>query len=434
MKSTYPRRPTRDRDLELAVNHAFYGGRFEVSRIGLIPGPVYAYDLRSAYPAAMRSLPCPLHTHWTHRSIVRRLPTNKLYLARVVFEHPEGPWCALPFRRNGGLFWPFQGLGWYWSPEIEAAQRSLGAKITPLEAWIADSRCDCATYAWVADVFAQRQQLGSKTRGYPIKIALAALYGKLAQRSGHAPFHDAVDSGLITAITRAQLVEAVGHVPGTVVMIATDALYSTQPLPLAVGNGLGQWEMDVLPDLFIAQPGVYWSPTQEKERADNSSADAVKSTVKSRGAPRSAIGPAIPRFHAAFETFFSHLASEEQRRLVLEERLIPSVPVPQRVFHGCRLADHRNDPTLAGQWKEVERRLSFEWMTKRDAMRIEIDTSTVATYPITLPSRLTESEGHPPVDFDSRFTVSDDSGVTIEVDNEMLQEAMQDFTPDLPHE
>jgi hypothetical protein len=148
-RSTYPCRPRRDPDLELAANRGYYGGRFEVSTVGLIPGPVFEYDLRSAYPAAMRSLPCPLHTRWTHRSVVRRLPANKLYLARVVFEHPTGPWCGFPFRRNSGLFWPVQGTGWYWSPEIEAAQRSLGAKVTHLEAWIAEQRCDCAIYDWV---------------------------------------------------------------------------------------------------------------------------------------------------------------------------------------------------------------------------------------------------------------------------------------------
>jgi hypothetical protein len=433
-KNAYPRRPLRDADLELAANYAYYGGRFEVSRIGLIPGPVYQYDLRSAYPAAMRSLPCPMHTRWTHRPIVRHLPTNKLYLARVVFEHPDGPWCGLPFRRNGGLFWPFQGTGWYWSPEIEAAQRSLGAKIRPLEAWIADQRCDCALYNWVEDVYAQRQLLGSKTRGYPLKIGLAALYGKLAQHTGHAPFHDAVDSGLITAITRAQLVEAMGHDPDAVVMQATDALFSTRLLPLAVGEGLGQWEMKEWPDLFVVQPGVYWSPTEEEQRAQAPSPDAAKSTVKSRGAPRSAIEPATLRFHAAFETFLSHLASEEQRPLVLRERLIPSVPVPVRVFHGCRLADQRHDPTLAGQWKDVERRLSFEWMTKRDPMRIEVNASNIATYPIMLPSRLMESEGYTPVDFDSRFTVSDESGVASEVDEGTLAEAMPDYQPFVPHE
>jgi hypothetical protein len=254
----------------------------------------------------------------------------------------------------------------------------------------------------------------------------------LAQRSGHAPFHDAIDSGLITAITRARLVDAIGHDPDAVVMLATDALFSKRPLPLVIGEGLGQWEMKEWPDLFIAQPGVYWSPTWEAQRS--LAPDAVKSTVKSRGAPRSAIGPVVRKFHVAFETFLSHLLSEEQRRLVLRERLIPSVPVPLRIFHGCRLADQRHDPALAGQWKDVERRLSFEWASKRDARDIEVDASNIATRPVALPSPLMESEGYTPVDFDSRFTVSDETGSTSEIDEDTLLEAQPDYLPFVPDE
>src|SRR5262249_3252524 len=40
-KNAVSRRPERNRELETAANRAYYGGRFEVSRIGLIPGPLY---------------------------------------------------------------------------------------------------------------------------------------------------------------------------------------------------------------------------------------------------------------------------------------------------------------------------------------------------------------------------------------------------------
>src|SRR5205814_451985 len=75
-----PRRPERDREFEVAANLAYYGGRFEVSRIGFIPGPLYEYDLRSAYPAAMLQMPCSLDTRWRHNRS-HRLPKNgELYL------------------------------------------------------------------------------------------------------------------------------------------------------------------------------------------------------------------------------------------------------------------------------------------------------------------------------------------------------------------
>jgi hypothetical protein len=425
------RRPERDGSFELAANLAYYGGRFEVSRVGHIPEPVYEYDLKSAYPAAMLDLPCPLHTCWEHRTQVRRLPRRTPYLAKIAFSHPGGNvWCGLPFRRKGGLFWPYCGVGWYWSPEIEAAQRSLGASITPLEAWVAVKRCDCHPYDWVKPLYEKRQTLNSTTRGYPIKLGLNSLYGKTAQRCGRAPYHDAVAAGLITAKTRARLIDAIGHDPGTVVMQATDALFSTRPLPLDVGVGLGQWEPKKWPDLFIAQPGVYWSPIEEKAREEGSN----KSSIKSRGAPRSAIGPVVPQFEQAFREFFDELSEPAKRCLILSERLIPQVGVPLRTFLGMRLALVRHKPTLAGQWQDLTRFLSFEWSAKRDAMRIEIGDGHFATYPIRLPSSFTESEGHPPVDFDSLYTVSDVSGVMIEVDEDTVLEATPDYLPFLPHE
>jgi hypothetical protein len=59
-------------------------------------------------------------------------------------------------------------------------------------------------------------------------------------------------------------------------------------------------------------------------------------------------------------------------RRVLEERSVPSVPVTVRVFIGCRLALARGKPWLAGRWENVPRLESFEWKTKRDAMRTKI--------------------------------------------------------------
>ena len=233
----------------------------------------------------MVHLPCPLHTRWEHKPQASRLPDSGLYLAKVSFSHPDGPWCGLPFRHKGSLFWPLQGTGWYWSPEIEAARRHLRADIVVRDLWIAHKECDCQLFGWVNDLYEERRRIGSKTRGYPLKLGLASLYGKMAQRSGRGPYHDVVSAGLITAITRARLIEAIGQDPHSVVMVATDAVFSTRPLSLDIGERLGQWEEKIWPDLFIAQPGVYWSPSE------------LEKSVKSRGAPRSIIGPAAPQFH-----------------------------------------------------------------------------------------------------------------------------------------
>jgi hypothetical protein len=421
-KSPALRRPERDRDFEIAANLAYYGGHFGTSGFGLISKPVYQCDKRSAFPAGMLELPCPLHTRWEHRPHARRLPNDGLYLSKVSFSHPDGPWCGLPFRQKGTLFWPLQGTGWYWSPEIGAAGRHLHASFVVHDLWIAHRTCDCQPFGWVNDIYEERRRLGSKTRGYPLKLGLNSLYGKTAQRCGRGPYHDVVSAGLITAITRAELIEAIGQDPHSVVMVATDAVFSTRPLALDIGEGLGQWEERVWPDLFIAQPGVYWSPSE------------LENSVKSRGAPRSVIGPAAPRFHEVFAEFLDLLRQPGTVESVLRERLIPSVPITMRVFNGCRLALARGKPWLAGRWEDITRHLSFEWRTKRDAMRITLsDEGYVTTHP-RAQSISAESEGYKPADFDRLIEISGERGSTIEIDENMLLEAMPDFIPFLPRE
>jgi hypothetical protein len=112
-------------------------------------------------------------------------------------------------------------------------------------------------------------------------------------------------------------------------------------------------------DLFIAKPGVYWSPAE------------VKASLKSRGASRSVIGSAVPAFQRVFAEWIEKLRQPGVMAGILRDReLIPSVPVKIRVFHGCRLALARGKPWLAGKWTVETQRESFEWFTKRDAMNV----------------------------------------------------------------
>ena len=44
-----------------AARMTYYGGWFETFVNGVIPGTSYAYDINSAYPYAISTLPCLLH-------------------------------------------------------------------------------------------------------------------------------------------------------------------------------------------------------------------------------------------------------------------------------------------------------------------------------------------------------------------------------------
>ena len=52
-------------DLDLAIRCAFFGGRFESAVVGIVP-TLHVWDIASAYPAAMVTLPCLRHGHWIH--------------------------------------------------------------------------------------------------------------------------------------------------------------------------------------------------------------------------------------------------------------------------------------------------------------------------------------------------------------------------------
>jgi hypothetical protein len=283
-----------------------------------------------------------------------------------------------------------------------------------------------------------------------LKLGLAALSGKKAQRSGRAPYHDDVAARLITATLRARVVEAVAHDPAAVVMVATDAIYTTRPLPLDAGEGLGQWKPTIWPDLFIAQPGIYWSPTklaQAAEAGPAELAELVKTTMKSRGAPRSAVGDAAPQFVRAFDDWIAKLhnavgadaagdkQAEDLAAMLADRKNIPKVAVTIRdVFHGCALALARGKPSLAGTWKDVTRKFSFDWINKRHATwGVRLDGNSIRTMPISQ-SKLDESEGYEPIDFDRPAEIVDAKGRTVTIAEDVLFEAMPDHVQWLPHE
>lgn len=339
-----PKRTERDRPatLDRIAEAAYYGGRFEITRLGRIPGPVYEYDINSAYPAAMLTLPCPVHTKW------KKFPTMPpdrclSYVAKIHFKHSHGAnLCGFPVRRKGRLFWPREAQGIYWKIEIDAAIQA-GAEIVKYEGgYAAIKNCECDFFRWVNELYLYRKKIGKATLGYPIKLGLNGLYGKLAQRIGAAPWRDHILAGMITAYTRAKLISGYASDPGAVVMLATDALYSVRPLPVDVGDQLGQWECKERDGLFVVQPGIYWSP-------------GSAGTPKTRGIPRSVVIEYRDQFERAFDDWCAGNGSEAP----------PVISVPVQSFVGHRIALHRNKPELAGCWLVVDKHIDFDWKNKR---------------------------------------------------------------------
>jgi hypothetical protein len=339
-------------DLRDYAKMAYYGGRFEITHVGKIDGPIWEYDIRSAYPSAMLDLPCLKCGTWkkASQSDLASLETGALYVADCRYKHPKGQFlCGLPVRSNGHLSWRRQGEGVYWSVEIEAARR-LGAKVTCLAGWIYEKRCDCQPFQWVKPLYDSRMSLGDTEQGKPVKLAINALYGQLAARVGSGRWQNHIWAGLITAITRAKLIDAALSAKGgvtSVLMLATDAIYSTSPLDVPVGENLGQWEENQHPHIFICQPGLYWGPPKPK----------------TRGIPRTILEPHTARLERRWERFMGRYRAAVRPALCWP----PSVPVRLSNFIGLRLAHARGNPDLAGRWEADWRLIDFRWVLKRHA-------------------------------------------------------------------
>jgi hypothetical protein len=340
--------------LDLA-HAAYYGGRFETTWVGRLPA-TWEHDINSAYPAAMLDLPCLQHGTW-HRTAGKRLAKCKdLFVARVAFTHPPAQFlCGLPFRsKQGRLSWPRQGNGVYWSHEIRSAER-LGAKIAYKGGWRFKSRCNCQPYAFVQSLYELRRQIGKSVRGIPIKLGLNSMYGKKAQRIGKPTFANPIEAGLITAMTRAKINDAIiaAGDPRRVVMIATDGVYTVRgPIKgLPIGDQLGQWEVKKFASLFIVRPGLYWPPEK---------LSGVKARkLKTRGLSPKFFEPLIPTFEAAWDHWI----------VKPSPNTVPVVAVPIETFIGVRLAMRLNDPTQSCQWIKRDVNCKFSWIDKRQGIR-----------------------------------------------------------------
>jgi hypothetical protein len=312
---------------------AYYGGRFETTAFGPIPGPVYQYDINGAYVHLLKTLPCLNHGTW--RWVRERPDDGRIWFGEVHFDHPADGRLLynLPFRlKNGNILYPKEGNGVYWSVELASAERS-GTTITFRSGWVYDSNCDCRWFDFVDSYYAQRLALGKSAKGYVLKLAGNSIYGKLAQSIGYAPWANPIWAGLITAGCRAMLIDAYTQSPDTCFMLATDGLFMGDKLDLPISRELGDWELTEHPDgIFIVQPGIYFTGED----------------AKTRGVERGRIYNMRPVFEQAFNDLVNDAWGNDH-----------PIQVEVTNFITARLALMRNNWDLAGSWEKTQRDISF---------------------------------------------------------------------------
>lgn len=259
-----------------AARFAYAGGRFEVVRFGHVEAPAYEYDINSAYPSALRYVPNLNTGTWTY---VKGDPGNQPFaLYHVVYQGGPAMEPAPLFRRdaNGSICYPTDLSGWYWSPEIEVAREYAalhGGKLTIIEAHVY-SGTDERPFSFIEPLYLKRKALKKAGDGahVGIKLALNSIYGKLAQQIGWEPatatrpmrtppFHQLEWAGYVTSHARATVLRAALRDLGSIIAFETDAVFSSAPLDLPIGSGLGEFEVTEFADLTYVQSGLYFGRT-----------------------------------------------------------------------------------------------------------------------------------------------------------------------------
>jgi len=276
--------------MRVPVACAFFGGRFENSRVGPIGQRVYGYDISSAYPYSATFLPCLSCGSWRYS---RGLPGQRDQLTLIHWTRArckQGPtWGPLPVRlpngwnrlSKGTIVFPLSAVGgWTWAAEFDAARR-LDPEIEAVESWTYETDCAHQPFTDIPGVYRERLRLGKDAQGLVLKLGLNSIYGKLAQSVGlNPPYQSWVWAGNITSGCRAQALDAAFLLGlDNVLMIATDGLWSLERGKLATPRDtgtfdlpkpLGGWEEKIFErGVFCVRPGIYFplAPTDKELQA-----------------------------------------------------------------------------------------------------------------------------------------------------------------------
>jgi hypothetical protein len=301
VKQCMPVKDKLPKAVRVAAGYAFFGGRFEVSRVGPYRGKVYSYDIASAYPYQATRLPCLRCGKWRQvKTKVRQsVEAARFALVRYSVHGTRGAnncspdaWGPLPFRckgvagvgpfdsiiDDGSIIYPAaSGGGWTYRDEYLVASKHW--KVRGLEAWIYETDCNHKPFEALGRYYIERLRLGKEGAGIVIKLACNSCYGKLAQSVGKAQYQCALWAGAITSGCRAQLLELIAQAPESILSVATDGLVSTVPLQLPLPDdtgteeaakpygkcALGAWESkEVSGGVMLIRPGIAFALAGEE--------------------------------------------------------------------------------------------------------------------------------------------------------------------------
>lgn len=273
--------------VHLASKMAYFGGHFEQYQVGRIHGPVYGYDIRSAYPFAFTTVPTMREGgFWQEVETPSESPeTFGVYHVRYCKRDaltPRGNVARgiskampLPHRnKNGEVIYSPVVEGWYWRPEIQVLMDLYPEdEFEIYSGWEWRPATDEKPWADVLlPMFAKRRELKAidDPSEMAFKLGPNSLYGKMAQRAGWnkengtpPTSHTLCIAGFITSFCRAHIMRVISQIPEhQLIAVETDGIYTTASpdsliLPNGIGNELGQWDIETFDEMLYVQNGLY---------------------------------------------------------------------------------------------------------------------------------------------------------------------------------
>lgn len=319
-----------------ACRDSYFGGWFEITGHGNV-GRIWNYDINSAYPFIMATLPCLAHAEIVHI-------TDMHELARMERHGREVPSAPAPYTlvraemtgkdrhlgahmhrtKEGNVLRPQETTGLIWWHELAAAVRAgLISTYRVTEAWTMTPKCSCdPPMADIARLYDRRQQIvadtkaenkrrraefGNDVEGFynpqekGLKLIINSPYGKCAQSVGKPKYANPVYASLITAGCRTMILDAIATHPqksAAVMMIATDGVYFTSEHPTLNtvqkrsdgAKVLGEWDLSTYEGFTIWRPGIYWHDGARQAARKLLAARAASLPVDEK-----MIGEAIPK-------------------------------------------------------------------------------------------------------------------------------------------
>jgi hypothetical protein len=261
---------------------AYMGGRFEVLRKGYFEGPVYDYDLKSAYPATIAKLININMGEWKKVDQVNEGAYYGVYQCNVGC--PPGHLMPYGYRVENRLTYPqnYEGeLNYLTKGEIAAYKHD--STIEVVDGWeFYPDRIIRPFDSIVEYIFKRKEEIkkefGKTSSEYDvIKKCLNTYYGlNVNVNDGVAGrFFNPIYGAEITRDCRCEVYKQGKAAGKSLIAIETDGVWSDKKIPeIRLDSKLGSWDVDEFPWLFLAGSGQL----------------ASEGVLRTRGTPRRRVG------------------------------------------------------------------------------------------------------------------------------------------------